>query len=88
MSQQIGDATKGHEYASEFCSECHAVGHSQPLSPLRKAPRFVDVANTRGMTAITLTAWLQTSHPTMPNIIMTDAEMRNVIQYILSLKSD
>ena len=40
------------------------------------------------LSAITLTAWLQTLHPTMPNIVMTDAEMRNVIQYILSLKND
>jgi mono/diheme cytochrome c family protein len=88
MSQQIGDAEKGKQYALEFCTECHAVRPAQPLSPLPKAPRFEDVANTPGMTAITLTAWFQTSHPTMPNIVMTDAQMRNVIQYILSLKSD
>jgi len=88
MSQQIGDAEKGKQYALEFCTGCHAVDPAQPLSPLPKAPRFEDVANTPGMTAITLTAWFQTSHPTMPNIVMTDAQMRNVIQYILSLKSD
>jgi mono/diheme cytochrome c family protein len=88
MGQQIGDAEKGFQYALEFCSECHAVSPSQSLSPLPKAPRFDDVANIPGMTAISLTAWFQTSHPTMPNIVMTDAEMRNVIQYILSLKND
>ena len=88
MSQQIGDAEKGKQYALEFCTGCHAVDPAQPLSPLPKAPRFEDVANTPGMTAISLTAWFQTSHPTMPNIVMTDAQMRNVIQYILSLKSD
>jgi mono/diheme cytochrome c family protein len=88
LSQQIGDAEKGKQYALEFCTGCHAVQPEQPLSPLPKAPRFEDVANTPGMTAISLTAWFQTSHPTMPNIVMTDAQMRNVIQYILSLKSD
>jgi cytochrome c len=73
MSQQIGDAKKGMQYALKSCSECQAVRHSQLLSPLPKAPRFDDVANIPGMTAITLTAWFQTSHP---NIVMTDAEMR------------
>ncbi|QIG51020.1 cytochrome c [Nordella sp. HKS 07] len=88
MSQQIGDARKGMQYALKSCSECHAVRHSQLRSPLPKAPRFDDVANIPGMTAISLTAWFQTSHPTMPNIVMTDVEMRNVIQYILSLKKN
>jgi hypothetical protein len=57
------------------------------VSPLPEAPRFEDVANISGMTAIALTVWFQTSHPTMPNIIMKDEEMRDVIQYILSLKN-
>jgi hypothetical protein len=59
-----------------------------PVSPVAEAPRFEDVANTSSMTAIALTAWFQTSHPTMPNIRLSDEEMRNVIQYILSLKSE
>ncbi len=88
VSQQIGDAEKGLQYASEVCSGCHAVRPEQLTSPLPQAPRFEDVANISGMTAIALTAWLQTSHPTMPNIRMTDEEMRNVIQYILSLKGN
>jgi len=39
------------------------------------------------MTTISLAAWLQSSHPTMPNIIMKDVDMRNVIAYILSLRN-
>lgn len=88
MSQQIGDPEKGLRYALEVCSTCHAVRPMELVSPLPQAPRFQDVANTRGMTAIALTAWFQTSHPTMPDVVMTDAETRNVIQYILSLKND
>jgi mono/diheme cytochrome c family protein len=88
MSQQIGDAEKGLQYASEVCSRCHAVRREQLTSPLPQAPRFEDVANVSGMTAIALTAWFQTSHPTMPNIAVNEADMRNVIQYILSLKND
>jgi mono/diheme cytochrome c family protein len=87
FSQQIGDARRGLEVASAICSKCHAITQYQPASPNARAPRFEDVANSSGMTAIALTAWLQTSHPTMPNIKLTDAETRDVIQYILSLKS-
>jgi mono/diheme cytochrome c family protein len=87
-SQEIGDAKKGLQYVSAVCSECHAVRSEQLVSPLPQAPSFEAVANTPGMTAIALTAWLQTKHPTMPNIVMGDAEMRDVIQYILSLKKN
>jgi len=31
-----------------------------------------------------LSVWLQTSHPTMPNIILEQDDMRNVIAYIRS----
>jgi mono/diheme cytochrome c family protein len=88
LSQPIGDAQKGLQYASEVCAKCHAVHLKQPASPLPQAPRFEDIANTPGMTAIALTTWFQTSHPTMPNLIIKNDEMRNVIQYILSLKRE
>jgi mono/diheme cytochrome c family protein len=88
LAQEIGDAEKGRAFAIEVCSGCHAVLPEQPVSPVAEAPRFEDVANTSGMTAIALTAWFQTSHPTMPNIRLTDEETRNVIQYILNLKSE
>ena len=87
LSQEIGDAEQGLQYAADVCSECHAILPEQPLSPVAEAPRFEDVANTAGMTATALIAWLQTSHPTMPNIIMTGAEMGDVVEYILSMKN-
>jgi mono/diheme cytochrome c family protein len=87
FGQLIGDAEKGHDYAVDVCAECHAVRTGEAASPVPRAPRFEDVANTPGMTATALTVWLQSSHPTMPNIVMKDEEMRDVIQYILSLKS-
>ena len=40
----------------------------------------------RGMTATALNVWLQTSHPTMPNIVLTETNRDNVIAYITSLK--
>jgi hypothetical protein len=38
------------------------------------------------MTSIALTAALQTSHATMPNVMLAAEEQADVIAYILSLK--
>jgi mono/diheme cytochrome c family protein len=84
--QEIGDVVEGRRYASDVCSQCHAVSPGALLSPLMEAPPFEEIAKTPGMTAVALRVWFQSSHPTMPNIVMKDAEMRDVIQYILSLK--
>ena len=51
-----------------------------------KATRFREVADRPGMTRTALAVWMQTSHPTMPNIIVEKNDMLNVIAYILSLK--
>jgi mono/diheme cytochrome c family protein len=85
-AQQLGDAMKGMEYASQMCSECHAVRREEPMSPMPDAPRFEDIANSPGKTSIALTAWFQTSHPTMPNISMSHAEIGDIVEYILSLR--
>jgi len=87
-SQEIGDTEVGSQYAEEVCSACHAVHAHEIDSPVEQATPFQTVADASGMTANALTAWLQTSHPTMPNIILTDEEMHNVIAYILSLKGN
>jgi len=49
-------------------------------------PAFRDIANTPGITAIALRAFLTSSHPRMPNLILTPEETGDVIAYILSLR--
>jgi hypothetical protein len=44
------------------------------------------VANTPGMTATALAVWLTTSHPTMPNIVLEQQDLDNVVAFILTLK--
>jgi len=85
-AQENGDPRAGAAYAQQYCAKCHAIADEKASSE-HTAPRFKDVANTSGMTATALTVWLQTSHPTMPNIIVAPNDMRNVIAYILSLKN-
>jgi hypothetical protein len=72
------------QYAQRVCSVCHAI--SAEKSPNPKAPRFREVADTPGITGTALRVWMETSHPTMPNIIVEKDDMLNVIAYILSLK--
>ena len=83
-ADELGNSQAGFVYAKQSCSKCHGI--SSEDSPLPQAPRFKVVAEQRGITATALTVWLQTSHPTMPNIIVAPQDMRNVVAYILSLK--
>jgi mono/diheme cytochrome c family protein len=85
-AQTAGDAAKGHQYVQQICSECHTVEKGQRPSPNGQAPNFETVAKTPGMTAIALTAVLRTPHRNMPNIIIADDDLRNVVAYVLSLQ--
>ncbi len=57
------------------------------ISPNPDAPSFQSVADTTGMSARALVVWLQTSHPTMPDLILKPDEMDNVVAYIMSLRT-
>jgi mono/diheme cytochrome c family protein len=90
-AQEWGDARKGLSYAQKMCAECHAVSARQARSPAADAPSFEAIANTPGMTATALIVWFRSSHPllpkTMPNLVIEDDDMDNVVAYILSLRN-
>jgi mono/diheme cytochrome c family protein len=83
---QEADVAAGKAYAEEVCAACHAVQQGEEESPLYEAPTFQSVADTPGMTEMALSVWLQSSHPTMPNIVLSQDEIRNVVAYIHGLK--
>jgi mono/diheme cytochrome c family protein len=82
---QDANIVAGRAYAVEVCADCHAVLAGEDLSSRLGATAFQEIAETPGMTEYALSVWLQTSHPTMPNIILEQDDMRNVIAYIRSL---
>lgn len=84
---QDADIEAGAAYAKQVCAACHAVLPGEQGSPLPQATPFQSVANTPGMTELALTVWLQSSHPTMPNIVLEPDDMQNVVAYIRSLES-
>ena len=82
-----GDAQAGRAFALEVCTPCHVVS-SRQLSPARLAvgPRFEAIANSPGVTAAGLRAFLATPHKTMPNLILAPDEAADVVAYLLSLR--
>jgi mono/diheme cytochrome c family protein len=82
-----GDPQAGRVFARQVCSPCHVVAPGPHASRMFEiGPDFQTIANTPGMTATALNAFLLTSHPKMPNLILTPEESADVISYILSLR--
>ena len=87
-SQETGDINRGGALANSVCAQCHAVRARQLRSPDPMAPSFTSVAEAPGMTDRALRVWLQSSHPTMPNFILSSKERNDVASYILSLRAE
>ena len=86
IAQDAGNPNDGLVFARNHCAECHAIRGSEENSPNTNAPPFASVAKTPGMNGRALAAWLQTSHPTMPDFLIAQEDRDNVIAYILSLQ--
>jgi cytochrome c len=75
----------GHRLAGAWCKDCHSI---EALTAGAKSgpPDFTAIANQPSSTALSLKVFLQTSHRSMPNLVMTPSEADDLINYILSLK--
>ncbi|QBR70766.1 cytochrome C552 [Beijerinckiaceae bacterium] len=81
-----GDTGMGRQLAKNWCSDCHAVGPNDETNG--DGPSFVSIANMPSTTSISLHAFLQTSHERMPNLVLTQTQIDDVVAYILSLRSE
>lgn len=81
-----GDVIAGRTLVEKSCSECHSVSAAERRKRSYRAPGFDEVAAKPQTTAISLRAFLQTPHPSMPNFILAPKERDDAIAYILSLK--
>ena len=82
------DAARGRAYAEQRCAACHAIGAGESVSPYPTATAFQLVADTPGMTQIALNAWLHTSHPTMPDLIVPPQRVDDLWAYLETLRSE
>lgn len=81
-----GDPVLGRALATKVCVECHAVERGDRRGALPDPPAFQSLADDAAMTPLALRVFLTSPHVNMPNLILTDAEVDDVIAYIHSLK--
>ena len=55
--------------------------------PAAELPPFEDIANDPGMTELALFAFLRTSHPSMPNLIVPPDDIADLTAYLLSMRN-
>ena len=78
FGQQVGTPAAGKQLAETICLGCHGAQN--------KAPAFSAIAAMPSTTVQSLDVFLRTSHPTMPNLILSDTDRGDLIAYILSLR--
>jgi len=86
-ADDIGSPARGETLAREVCAACHAVARGE-VSPDPEAAAFADVADLVSTTRQSLFVFLNTTHPTMPNLILEREESDDLIAYILSLREN
>ena len=80
------DVTRGHELARAWCADCHGVERGQLKGPRAGVPSFAAIVDHPATTELTARAFLQTPHPTMPNLKLSPAEIDEIVAYIMSLR--
>jgi mono/diheme cytochrome c family protein len=80
-----GDPAAGRQIATKLCSSCHRV-LPMTLSDRADPPSFQSIADLPSTTGISLNVFLHSNHGNMPDFIISSAESKDLIAYILSLK--
>jgi mono/diheme cytochrome c family protein len=88
VAASADDIRNGQALARQICADCHAVRPAEVQSPNRNAPSFEDIASVAGMTPVALKVALRSSHREMPNLILDDDDLDQIVAYILSLPGD
>jgi cytochrome c len=79
-------AAAGHRLAEAWCKTCHAIETTTSGGAASGAPDFAAIANQPSTTALSLKVFLQSNHPTMPNLVLTPDQSDDLVSYVLSLK--
>jgi mono/diheme cytochrome c family protein len=86
---------RGEDIARNVCSACHlATSDQEPRRRPPEGPNFTDIANRPETSLKSLRKFIATTHwdmksmpPTMPNPMLTDAQVSDVSHYIMSLRT-
>ena len=85
IAETAGNAQAGLAYAEEVCSACHSVGAGAKTSPEIKAPPFQVIADSKLVTSREIEAWLMSSHPGMPDLMVPADKRADILAYLKSL---
>jgi mono/diheme cytochrome c family protein len=78
-------AYRGAAIAGQVCAQCHSVSGIDVKSPVSGAPSFTSVANRPETTVDSLSRWLTSSHPSMPNYMFDQQSVGDLAAYIMTL---
>ena len=85
-SVAAADAERGHQIAKAWCTSCHVIDKVGTGTRIETAPSFPTIAADAGRSdERRLTAWLSTSHPTMPDFSLARDEIADLVAYIRTL---
>jgi hypothetical protein len=85
LAQPANRHSLGRQVAIELFSSCHQVIEGRPR-PRQNVASFFAIANLPSTTAISLKVFLRSNHKGMPDLIVSESDSDDLIDYILSLK--
>lgn len=84
----FADPSRGREIAESLCSTCHIVDASPGNIAKSDISSFFAIANRVEQSQERLAGAIIFPHPEMPTVSFTNKELRDVIAYIMSLRSE
>ena len=82
------DTGNGRRLAETLCTSCHIVSAQGSGPAIAGVPTFHAIASHTGQTPERLAGAIIIPHPPMPSVALTNAELRDIVAYILSLKTE
>jgi cytochrome c2 len=80
-----GQPGYGRGLAGDLCGDCHIVAPDQQYDG-QIGPNLIERVREPEITELALRSYLQTTHPVMPNIMLTREQADDVIAYLLTFK--
>ena len=81
------DPEQGRSVAARLCAGCHLIEQTSAGALPADVPSFLAIANKDGQTMEAIAGRIVIPHPPMPAIALSREEIRNVVAYIMTLRT-
>lgn len=81
------DPEKGRSVAERLCAGCHLIEQTSAGTLPADVPSFAAIANKDGQSMEAVAGRIVIPHPPMPAIALSREEIRNVVAYIMTLRT-